>query len=142
MGDVTVLPPGKGHPLAYQPTERDRHLVRWLAVNGTTQEVIAGALRISPHTLRKHFREELDRSLAEMDAQVAQTIAQAAVNAVTYGVDADGRRVVTGIHPAGITAAIWYQKRRLSQELRKAEKEGEESSSGVTLLLLPGSETL
>ena len=54
------------------PTDEQRRLVKKLAAVGTKHEEIALIIKIrSPKTLRKHFREELDRGTAEANANVA-----------------------------------------------------------------------
>jgi hypothetical protein len=54
------------------PTDEQRRLVKKLAAVGTRHEEIALIIKIrSPKTLRKHFREELDRGTAEANAKVA-----------------------------------------------------------------------
>jgi hypothetical protein len=54
------------------PTDEQRRLVKKLAAVGTKHEDIAHMVNIrSPKTLRKHFREELDRGSAEANANVA-----------------------------------------------------------------------
>jgi len=54
------------------PTDEQRLLVKKLAAAGATHEAIALMVNIrSPKTLRKHFREELDRGTAEANAKVA-----------------------------------------------------------------------
>jgi hypothetical protein len=62
-----------GRP-AFQPTDAQRRLVRSLAACGTRQDLIASMLEISSRTLRKHFRNELDRAAIEVNTQVAQTL--------------------------------------------------------------------
>ncbi len=55
-----------------KPTDKQRLLVKKLAAVGTPHEDIASMVNIrSPKTLRKHFREELDRGEAEANAKVA-----------------------------------------------------------------------
>jgi hypothetical protein len=52
-----------------------RRLVKSLAAMGTKQEDIARILGIrSPKTLRKHYRQELDRGALEANHNVAQTL--------------------------------------------------------------------
>jgi hypothetical protein len=51
-----------------------RRLVKSMAGFGINQEGIAMTLEISPHTLRKHFRKELDRGAIEANAQVANAL--------------------------------------------------------------------
>ena len=56
------------------PTEEQRHLVKSFAAVGISQEAIAKHIGIrSPKTLRKHFREELDRGATEANFKVGLT---------------------------------------------------------------------
>ena len=58
-----------------QPSEEQRRLVKSLAAMGNKQEDIARILGIrSPKTLRKHYRQELDRGALEANHNVAQTL--------------------------------------------------------------------
>jgi hypothetical protein len=53
------------------PTDDQRRLVKQLAARGMTHEEIAGMINIrSPKTLRKFFREELDRGTTEAKANI------------------------------------------------------------------------
>ena len=52
------------------PTDAQRHLVALHATVGTTQATIADILGIDDKTLRKHYREELDQSMAKANAQI------------------------------------------------------------------------
>jgi hypothetical protein len=55
-----------------KPTQAQRDLVRSLVAFGVSQEKIARQIGIrSAKTLRKHFREELDRGELEANANVA-----------------------------------------------------------------------
>jgi hypothetical protein len=54
----------------FNPTEDQRHAVRALSGYGVPQDSIA----IHAKTLRKHFRNELDRGSVEATAKVAQTL--------------------------------------------------------------------
>jgi hypothetical protein len=77
------------------PTDEDRRLVKSLAAVGTRQEDIARMTHIrSTKTLRKHFREELDRGAIESNANVARTLYQMATS---------------GEHPA--TTIFWLKSR-------------------------------
>ena len=61
---------GRGQP-KYEPTPADRATVQNLAALGAPHKEIArciGRRGISEPTLRKHFRRELDNSLAEVKA--------------------------------------------------------------------------
>jgi hypothetical protein len=62
-----------------KPTKEKRTIVRSLAAYGFRHETIARAIGIrSPKSLRKHYREELDRGQLEANAKVAQTAFQMA----------------------------------------------------------------
>ena len=59
-------PPDRTH----YPTDTQRQLVQLHASIGTQQEVIADIIGIDVKTLRKHYREELDQSMAKANAQI------------------------------------------------------------------------
>ncbi len=62
------------------PTAEQRKRVKLLAAVGTTHEEIARQIGVrSPKTLRKHFRDELDRGLVEANASVAGALYKAAM---------------------------------------------------------------
>ena len=54
----------------HEPTKATRDTVSLHALVGTPQETIAGVLGIDAKTLRKHYREELDLSLAKANASI------------------------------------------------------------------------
>lgn len=54
----------------HKPTNDQRKLVELHATIGTQQEVIADIIGIDAKTLRKHYREELDQSMAKANAAV------------------------------------------------------------------------
>ncbi len=62
----------------FEPTEEQRRLVRALAGFGIAHDDIAKQVGCEPKTLRKHFREELDRGSVEATAKVAQSLFQMA----------------------------------------------------------------
>ena len=62
----------------YQPNDEQRRLVRAMAGFGVPQDDIATHLDIDPKTLRKHFRQELDRGTTEANVKVAQSLFQMA----------------------------------------------------------------
>src|SRR4051794_20829078 len=64
--------------LPYSATEEQRRLVRAMAGYGVPHEGIAIMLDIDPKTLRRHYRQELDRGAVEATAQVAQSLFQMA----------------------------------------------------------------
>ena len=62
------------HNAPCEPTPEDRRMVRAFAGFGVPQEDIARHLGLDPKTLRKHFRDELDRGIVEANAKVAQSL--------------------------------------------------------------------
>jgi hypothetical protein len=62
----------------FEPTDDQRRLVRALAGFGIVHDDIARQVGCEPKTLRKHFREELDRGSVEATAKVAQSLFQMA----------------------------------------------------------------
>jgi hypothetical protein len=77
------------------PTEEQRRTVKSLSAYGIKQDEIAQMLGLrSPKSLRKHFRQEINRGGIEATAQVGQTLYQMATS---------------GKHPA---ATIFWLKTR------------------------------
>jgi hypothetical protein len=58
----------------FKPTEDDRARVARMSSMGFRQEEIAKVFGISPKTLRKHYRQELDASAIEANFQVTETL--------------------------------------------------------------------
>ena len=58
----------------FEPTEEQRRTVRALSGYGVPQDGIAIHIGVDAKTLRKHFRDELDRGSVEATAKVAQTL--------------------------------------------------------------------
>jgi hypothetical protein len=64
-----------------QPTEEDRKMVRLMAACGVDQEQIAARIGIrSPKTLRKHYREELDRGALDANVRVSHSLLKMATS--------------------------------------------------------------
>jgi hypothetical protein len=59
---------------SYEPTVEQRRTVQVLYPIGIPQEQIALLLEIDPKTLRKHFRDDLDRGMAEANVKIAQSL--------------------------------------------------------------------
>jgi len=83
-------------PTPYEPTDEQRRLVRALAGFGVPQDDIAGHIGIDATTLRRRFREDLDRGMTEANAKVAQSLFQMAtqgknVAAAIFWMKARGR---------------------------------------------------
>jgi hypothetical protein len=64
----------------FQPTEEQRRQVKALAAFGNKQEEIASLVGISMRTLRKYFRQELDRGAVEANTQVSQSLYKLALD--------------------------------------------------------------
>lgn len=66
---------GEGRP-SHQPTKQTQELVRTLYIAGWNEERISRVVDggIAPHTLRKHYRDQLDVGKAQVDAMVTQSI--------------------------------------------------------------------
>ena len=60
--------------VVFEPTEEQRRTVKALSGYGVPQDGIAIHIGVDPKTLRKHFRDELDRGAVEATAKVAQTL--------------------------------------------------------------------
>lgn len=67
----------------HEPTPELRHIVQLHATIGTQQSVIADIIGIDAKTLRKHYREELDQSMAKANAQVGGALFNKAKNGDT-----------------------------------------------------------
>ena len=57
-----------------RPTDETRRTVRAMAGYGVPHAQIATFIRIDPKSVRKHYRDELDRGMIEANAKVAQTL--------------------------------------------------------------------
>lgn len=109
----------------FRPTDEDRKRVEFLAAV-LPQESIARIVihpksgkPIDLKTLRRHFREELDRGKDAIDAKVAQGLVQRALDLS---------------HPQGAACAIFYAKTRMGwSETTRVEVDGK---AGV--LVAPG----
>jgi hypothetical protein len=60
--------------ILFEPTDDQRRTVKALSGYGVPQDGIAIHIGVDPKTLRKHFRDELDRGSVEATAKVAQTL--------------------------------------------------------------------
>lgn len=102
----------------HEPTKATRELVQMHAMVGTDQDQIAAILEIDPKTLRKHYRAELDNSMAKANA----TIGGALFNKAKSG---------------DTTAMIFWMKTRARwserQELDLTSSDGSMTPSGRTL---------
>ena len=90
---------------SFTPTPEQRRSVKLMAGLGLRQEDIALIVEIAPRTLRKHFRKELDRGMAEANAKVLQTL---------FGMATSGKNT-----PATI---FWSKTRCGLRERREADE--------------------
>ena len=75
---------------AFRPTDEQRQLVKVMSAYGIRQTDIATEVGLrSPKTLRKHFRQDLDRGRIEANFKVAQTL---------YKMATSGRQVFATMH--------------------------------------------
>jgi hypothetical protein len=59
---------------AFQPTPEQQRTVRTMAAYGIRHEEIAKVIGCDDKTLRKYFRDELDRAMVEANVKVAETL--------------------------------------------------------------------
>ena len=63
-----------GRGKLYKPTDKERQQVFDMAGFGISQEDIAVVMGVSPPTLRKHFRAELDVAMTSKNVAVARNL--------------------------------------------------------------------
>ena len=105
---------------AFAPTEEQRRLVRAFAGFGIPQEDMANHLGIDTKTLRKHFRDELDRGVVEANAKVAQSLFQMAT---------------TG---KNVAAAIFWMKARANWSEKQRVEHAGTNGAPLTLAVITG----
>src|SRR5450631_2864063 len=120
--------------MTFDPTDEQRRTVKAMSGFGVPQPDIAIHVGVDPKTLRKHFREELDRGSIEATAKVAQSL---------FNMATQGNNVAAAIFWMK-TRAGWQEKheigvntrpvhlarddellRMIESSLRAAELEGE-----------------
>ena len=103
----------------FEPTGDQRRTVKALSGFGVPQDGIATHIGIDAKTLRKHFRDELDRGSVEATATVAQSLFRMAT---------EGNNVAAAIFWMKVRAG-WREKHEVTvtrplQALSDAELEG------------------
>ncbi len=98
--------------------DRDRKVVKTMAALGCRHEDIARVLDVTPKTLRKHFREELDRAAIEANAKVLQSLFKMATS---------GKNTA---------ASIFWAKTRCGMSERPAPREALASEEGPPSFVL------
>ena len=99
----------------YTPTEEQRRMVKVMSGFGIPQPDIASQIGIDAKTLRKHFREELDRGMTEANMRVAQSLFSMAT---------------TG---GSVAAAIFWMKARAGWREKHSEEPAEEEKTTVVI---------
>ena len=69
----------KGGRPQHQPSDGDRRKVEAMSAYGIRREEIASIIGIAPHTLAKHYSEELETGLARANARVAESLYKKAI---------------------------------------------------------------
>jgi hypothetical protein len=104
-------------------TDAMRERVRTLAGLGVPQVDIARIIRGDPKTLRKHFRDELDRGVAEANAVIA-----GALFTTAKGGNVPAQRFWLKVR------AHWHERRAPEDPIPDA---GAQSTPQIVVLLLP-----
>ena len=105
--------------MTFKPNDEHRRQVDAMAAYGVPEESIAKVLGISPHTLRKYFRDELDTAHVKANSAVAQSL----------------YRKATGDGAGSVVAAIFWLKTRAgwreaqSSEFGKKEQLNEDAKT-------------
>lgn len=73
MSDQEWPPHARGGAM-FVPTDEQRRMVKVMSGFGIPQPDVASQIGIDAKTLRKHFREELDRGMTEANMRVAQSL--------------------------------------------------------------------
>ena len=92
-----------------------------MCAGGMEQADMARAIGIAPHTLRKHFRRELDTGAAEVHARVITSLVDMAAGEPA----APGRRAVPAYFPATkfyLQARCGWQERMLVEDGKPADQ--------------------
>ncbi len=66
----------KGGRPPYEPSDKDRQLVKHMAAYGAPEDEIAKVVGVAEKTLRKHFRDELDTAHTQANVRVAERLYQ------------------------------------------------------------------
>ena len=99
----------------FEPSDEQRRMVKVMSGFGIPQTDIASQVGIDTKTLRKHFREELDRGMTEANMRVAQSLFSMAT---------------TG---GSVAAAIFWMKARAGWREKHPEEPAEEEKTTVVL---------
>jgi DNA-binding transcriptional ArsR family regulator len=127
------------------PSDRTRATVEALAAYGIPEEHIAADIGVSPPTLRKHYRAELDTAATRANAKVGEFLFSMATGRNgplardkdgSVIRDANGVPIREADYRASTTAAIfWAKTRMLWREVSGVNLSVEDDSSGARELL-------
>ena len=101
--------------MQFEPTDEQRRTVKAMPGFGVPQPDIATHIGIDPKTLRKHFREELDRGSIEATAKVAQSL---------FNMATTGNNVAAAIFWMKARAG-WREKQQIELSGRSLEQMSE-----------------
>jgi hypothetical protein len=103
---------------SFQATEKDRRMVKSMSAYGCRHEDIAKVFDISPKTLRKHFRSELDLGAIEANSEVIGSL---------YRMATSGRNTAAAI--------FWVKTRCGWREKPREESEGQTQGTPPIVVL-------
>ncbi len=98
--------------VALKPNQDQRDCVQSLASMGMPQDAIAAALKMSPPTLRKYFRKELDEGKAVANGKIAARLYDIALNG-----NKEGER-------ANVQALMFWAKVQMGWNEKKKQQNG------------------
>ena len=104
---------------SHKPDPQTRRQVEAMAGYGVPESDIAGVVGVSPKTLRKHYRSELDHGHVKANAKVAENLFRKATG--------EGREAVTA-------AIFWLKTRAGWKETSVQEHTGEGTVVFKTIL--------
>lgn len=105
----------------FNPTDKQRGIVKAFAAYGVQQDEIAKYLEIDPKTLRKHFRRELDTGSTEATSKVAQSLFSAATS-------------------GNVAAAIFWMKARAGWREKQVVEHTGQDGGAVMIQVVTGIE--
>ncbi len=118
---------GRGRP-PFEPTDKDRRLIKEMASCGTPQVGIARTIGITVNTLRKHFKDELARAEDEANFRVAQFMF-----ATIMGMPIPGVPPVTNETTRGSLAMFWAKTRMGWKETVDHQHEGKKNGEPIVI---------